>query len=381
MDLLGRFSAGAEIHTNTVLGQAMAFRRCSIIQAIMYEKTAAIKEARWWFMDENGKEVTKTKEKDRISQPNAFQSLPEFVSQIEFFSQIFGKAYIAKMPIVGINDFSLYVIPNPLVTENQKTAGIIPFAPRGDILNYTVNIGNGEYLTLEPEDIVVVNDVSSSLDRFGYADSRLVSLAKPINTFIASYDATHELLVNRGMLGIITLETGSDPIATTKSPLVKSEKEELQKQLRLYGITKEQLKYAITSYKAGYVQISSNISDLGLTDIQNSCKKDIAYIYQIPSVMLDVAGSTFSNYAEAKKKFYTSDIQPAAGHIGEVLSQIYGFKGFKLTPSFDHIDIFQDAKRQQAAGMTSLVTALISAKLNGLMTDDEARNELNKYLV
>ena len=38
------------------------------------------------------------------------------------------------------------------------------------------------------------------------------------------------------------------------------------------------------------------------TDIQRNCKKDIAYTYQVPSILLDVEGSTYSNFEEGQDR-------------------------------------------------------------------------------
>ena len=64
-----------------------------------------------------------------------------------------------------------------------------------------------------------------------------------------------------------------------------------------------------------------------------------------------------------------------------VLNSIYGNEGFAIKPFFDHLELFQDAKRQQAAGMVSLVSALNQAVQTGLMSLPDAQNELQKYMI
>ena len=63
------------------------------------------------------------------------------------------------------------------------------------------------------------------------------------------------------------------------------------------------------------------------------------------------------------------------------LNRIYGNEGFAIKPFFDHLELFQDAKRQQAAGMVSLVSALDHAVQSGLMSLTDAKNELQKYMI
>lgn len=369
------------IDTSKPQGQAIAFSACSILTAIVTKKVSAIADARYWAQDAEGNDVERPEELARMQRPNPYQNLSEFVCMIEFFAQIFGKAYIVKIAPVGIeDDFSLYVVPNLMVEENEAYASDVSFAPDSHIRDYTVSFENGQQMTISKEDMFIVRDVTYSLNIMGGSISRMEALRYPINTFIASYDAVNELLVNRGMLGIISLQS-NDPEIMNTVPLLKEDKADLQRQLDKYGILRNRMKYAITAFKADYVPVSSTISDLGLTDVQRSCKKDIAYTYQVPSILLDVEGSTYSNLGEAKLEFYTNDIIPATRNIMSVLNKIYGYEDFAIAPSFDHLELFQDAKRAQAAGMVSLVSALNQAVESGLMSVAEAKRELDKYMI
>lgn len=365
------------IRTNTVLGQSAAFAKASIVDAILFEKVSAIKDARYYFYNTKGDEIERPLEMERVMTPNSYEDFAQFVAKIEFFSQLYGKAYVAKIKPEGVKGVALHVLPNPLVTENIKTSGISTMAPRSNLLGYTVKLDGKYTIELTPDEVVEINDVSYSLTQFGGSASRLVSLEEPINTFIASYSATNELLSNRGMLGIITAKgKGASEMLYTK----EESDQLLQDVEKRYGITRGRAKFAISSRDLSYIPISSTIKDLGVGEIRENAKKDICYTYQIPSVLLDVSGSTYDNYAEAKKKLYASDIIPSAANIASTMSKVYGFNGFTLKATFDHLDFFQDAKRAQAAGLTSLVQAMIQAEQAGLVSHDMAEQTLLKYL-
>lgn len=366
------------IRTDSVLGQSTAFAKASILDAVLFEKVSAIKDARYWLYDDKGNEVDRPKEMERVMAPNNYENLAQFVAKVEFFSQLYGKAYIAKVKPVGVpGGVQLHVLPNPLVVENKKVSGTASFTPRTNLLNYTVSIDGKNFVTLQPEEVEEVCDIAFQRSAFGGSTSRLVALEEPINTFVSSYKATNELLVNRGMLGIITAKgPGASGHLYTKE-----ENDELLNQLeRKYGIMRGKSKYAISSRDLAYIPISSTIKDLGVETIRESCKKDICYTYQIPSVLLDVSGSTFNNFAEAKKKLYTSDIIPSANNIADVLTKIFEWKGLRLVATFDHLDIFQNSKRAQAAGLASLITAIDKAMETGLLDLEQGKNMLLKYL-
>lgn len=379
-DIIDLFGSRADyINTLTPMGQARAFERCSILASIITKKVSAISDARYWVKDQEGNDVEGTDILDKMRNPNPYQTLPEFVCMVEFFSQIFGKAYIVKLDAIGTGSFELYVVPNILVTENEKLEQQISFAPRSNIESYYINV-NGISFEVDAEHMFVVNDVTYSMNQMGGSVSRLAALQYPINTFVASYDAVNELLVNRGMLAIISMKA-ENPAVTMKMGATKEEKQELEQQLNRYGILRGKMKYAITGYDVACVPVSSSISDLGISDIQLNCKKDIAYTYQVPAIMLDMADSKYANLAQAKLDFYTNDIIPAAKNIMATMNRIYGNDKYTVQAFFDHLDLFQEAKRQQAAGMVSLVSALNQSMQSGLMNVQEAREQLDKFLV
>lgn len=379
-DIIDMFGSRADyINTLTPMGQARAFERCSILASIITKKVSAISDARYWVKDQEGNDVEGTDILDKMRNPNPYQTLPEFVCMVEFFSQIFGKAYIVKLDAIGTGAFELYVVPNILVTENEKLEQGISFAPRSNIESYYINV-NGLSFKVDTEHMFVVNDVTYSMNQMCGSVSRLAALQYPINTFVASYDAVNELLVNRGMLAIISMKA-ENPAVTMKMGATKEEKQELEQQLNRYGILRGKMKYAITGYDVACVPVSSSISDLGISEIQLNCKKDIAYTYQVPAIMLDMADSKYANLAQAKLDFYTNDIIPAAKNIMATMNRIYGNDKYTVQAFFDHLDLFQEAKRQQAAGMVSLVSALNQSMQSGLMNVQEAREQLDKFLV
>lgn len=370
------------IDTSGKAGQAKAYALCSPLMSVISKKCAAIKNLRLAATTEDGEDIERPDAVRTISHPNSVQHIAEFVANVECMVQIFGKAYIVRIESIGYpGAFELFVAPNLCVSENKAVSPALSFMPDADIVDYTVTIC-GSSMKIAKEDMFIVGDASYDLNACGGSISRMAALQKQVNTFVASYEAVHELMVNRGMLAIISLTSGSgDIIRDTNLPETESEKKNIQQAFRKYGIRADQFKYAITSMNAAVSPVSSTITDLGLTDVQKACKKEIADIYQVPSVLLDVEGSTYANAKEAKTILYNDAIIPEANNIFSVLNRIYGFEGFKVMPYYDHLELFQEAKRDQAAGMTNLVNALNNAVAGGLMTTEQAKTELLKYIV
>lgn len=370
------------IDTRGKAGQAKAYALCSPLMSVISKKCAAIKNLRLAATTEDGEDLERPDAVRTMSHPNSVQGIADFVAYIEAMTHIFGKAYIVRMESVGFPEsFELFVVPNLCVTENAAISPALSFMPDADIVDYTVTIC-GSSMKIAKEDMFIVRDASYDLNACGGNISRMVSLQKPVNTFVASYESVYELMINRGMLAIISLTSGSgDIIRDANLPETESEKNNIQRAFKKYGTRADQFKYAITSMNAAVSPVSSTITDLGLTDVQKACKKEIADIYQVPSVLLDVEGSTYANAKEAKTILYNDAIIPEANNIFSVLNRIYGFEDFKVMPYYDHLELFQESKRQQAAGMTNLVNALNNAVSGGLMTTEQAKTELLKYIV
>lgn len=370
------------IDTMGKAGQAKAYALCSPLMSAISKKCNAIKNLRLAATTDDGEDLERPDAVRIMSHPNSLQGIADFVAYIEAMTQIFGKAYIVRMESVGFPEsFELFVVPNLCVTENAAISPALSFMPDADVVDYTVTIC-GTSIKVAKEDMFIVRDASYDLNACGGSMSRMEALQKPVNTFVAAYEAVHELMVNRGMLAIISLTSGSgDVIRDARLPETESEKNNIQQAFRKYGIRADQFKYAITSMNAAVSPVSSTITDLGLTDVQKACKKEIADIYQVPSVLLDVEGSTYANAKEAKTILYNDAIIPEANNIFSVLNRIYGFEDFKVMPYYDHLELFQESKREQAAGMTNLVNALNNAVSGGLMTTEQAKTELLKYIV
>ena len=368
------FGNSNTINCNTVDGQTIAYATCSVLLTVITKKASAIKNARWWVVDsedETRQIDGRKQEMDRWMHPNSFQSISEFTAMIEAFKDIYGKAYILRWEPVGMPDaYELYVIPNTLVQE-VTTSGYVAFRPEPNVDHYLVTI-NGYQFYVPREEMYVVRDSTYNVNVFGGSQSRIVALGNAINTFVSSFEAQHELIINRGALGIISL--GADDERTNILPENKEDRRLSQEALSRYGMMRGQYKYIVTGLKAAFVQISANMKDMDLTTVQKAAKKEIADAYQVPNVLIDTEGTTYANLADAEVKLYNDAIKPDAETMANVLNKAHGFDGFRIVPYFDYMSIFQESKRLYADSITAAVNATSSAIANGLMDVEQARN-------
>lgn len=368
------FGSSNTINCQTVEGQTIAYATCSALSTVITKKASAIRNARWWVVDaedETQQIIGKKQELNKWLHPNSFQSIEEFTAMIEAFKDIYGKAYILRWEPVGMPySYELYVIPNTLVQE-VTTSGYVNFRPEPNVDHYLVTINNYQFYVSRDE-MFVVRDSTYNLNVFGGSQSRIVALGDAINTFVSSFDVQHELIINRGALGIISL--GADDERANILPENKEDRRLSQEALSRYGMMRGQYKYIVTGLKAAFVQISANIKDMNLSEAQKSAKKEIADAYQVPNVLIDTEGTTYANLAAAEVKLYNDAIKPDAETISNVLSKAHGFDGFKIVPYFDYMSIFQESKRLYADSITAAVNAASTAIANGLMDIEQGKN-------
>lgn len=372
--------SGSTINCDTVAGQTIAYARCSALFSVVTKKSAAIRNARWWAVDpsDDARQVAgRTEELNRWKHPNDFQTIEDFTAMIEAFKDIYGKAYILRWEPVGVpTAYELYVIPNPLVQE-VTTSEFTGFRPDPQIDYYMVSI-NDYQIRVDRDQMFVVRDSAYNPNIFGASQSRLSALQNAVNPFVSSFEAQNELIINRGALGIISLN--SEDFRTSVLPENKEDREQAQAALRRYGVMKGQYKYIVTGLKAAFVQISANMKDMNLTEVQHNAKKEIADAYQVPYVLIDTEGTTYANLTAAEVKLYNDAIKPDAEQISEVLNAAHGFDGFRIVPYFDHLSIFQEAKRLYADSLTAAVTAASNAIASGLITEQQGKNIISNIL-
>lgn len=370
------------IDCSTLAGQMLAMTRCSVLSSVIIKKVNAIKNANFWMKDANGNDVLKPKELERMLRPNPLQTLRDFMGQVEYYMQVHGQAFICRIASEGMpGDFDIYTLPNNSVHKiTSLNAGRLPFDPDYDVISYRVSIG-GTILTIDRDDVFIIRDLVGNAGGNTGSNSRMVPLQNSINTFVASYESVQELMVNRGMLGIISLTSDDDILKNQNIPTTKEELKTLREAIKHYGTMSDQMKHMVTPFRASYTPVSSNIVDLGLTDVQRNCRKDIADQYQVPSVLLDVENTPYANTSEAKKILYNDAIIPEAEHIMDTLNRIYGYEDFRVAATYDHLEFYQEAKRQQAAGVSAFSAQLIRMMEAGILSQNEVRAEWDKFII
>ena len=218
-----------------------------------------------------------------LKQPNPIMTWREIVYQHFVYKLATGNAFFrASMPETVTADAikfqwcsNYWSLPAHLVEvkpmEYSYGVPIFGIANIDELIKgYTLNLDAYSGLTIPYWQIWHDRDgIPEMIRGNGYlkAESRLLSVKKPIANLIAVYEARNVIFLKRGALGFIVAQK-EDPTGTVA--LEPSEKEELHKEFNSkYGLEEGKSPFAITDIPVNFIKTSSSI-----VTIQRTCYGD-----------------------------------------------------------------------------------------------------------
>lgn len=356
------------------------------VAAIINIKARAHARVKWELLSKTtDKPITNNDPFARVlRQPNYFQSQSEFILQTSLFKEVFGNEFLYFLTPAGqsMNIKGLFTLPPMIVNvEELQMPAFWLQAEMPDVVKYTAEWNGKKYL-LENRHLIHINNANIQVKSGNMllGESPLRSLVAPIQNIKAAYEARNVLVENRGALGILT-NNSTDGIRSTL-PLNETEKEKLQEDYQSrYGLTRNKWQLLITSLNLKWQQMTIDADKLKLFEETKADTEKICDAFGVPFELLaNEKGVTFDNKKTAEKGFYLNTINPEAqeraGAINRQLEKMN--KSWYLNASFDHLDIFQENKKERAQSITLLINGLSKAYADGAITADEYKNELRK---
>jgi len=250
------------------------------------------------------------------------------------------------------------------------------------IKGYTLNLDAYSGLTIPYWQIWHDRDGIPELIRGnGYlkAESRLLSVKKPIANLIAVYEARNVIFLKRGALGFIVAQK-EDPTGTVA--LEPSEKEELRKEFNSkYGLEEGKSPFAITDIPVNFIKTSSSIAEMQPFDETLEDAIKIASVFGIPADLVPRKDqSTYANRDSAEKGVYTSTIIPAAKRFCETITQFLGLeaKGLYLDCDFNDVACLQVGLKESEEVKKLVNERCLSQFNNGLISINDWRSQIHE---
>lgn len=311
-----------------------------------------------------------------LRSPNWFQGQSEFWKQSSLYRDIFGNEYLYFLTPVGMNNTykGLFTLdPSKVIIEYKGSKAFFSESTNEGV-SYFYDIGDNEKILLEKEKLIHLNDNRlQSGKNFLKGTSKLKALQPALQNIKAAYQKRN--IVLNMPVGIISNNQGD---ATGYAiPLNPEEKKNAQEQIRNRG----GLPF-ITGLSVNYSDMNVNSNSLGLFEETKEDTAKICDAFGVPyEVLASQKGTTFTNLKEAKKQMYEESVIPDAEEKIDALNLALGTdkKSWHVIAKWSHLPVFSEDVKQRAISLKQTVEALNTAIQAGIITQDQAKEELKRY--
>jgi len=371
-------SSRKRINTNNVNGQTQAYQRCPAVSGSINKIQEAGRNGKWAIVDKDEKPTGKSNAvAPLIAKPNCLQTWNDFISQLVAMKKIYGYALVLPLIPEGMGPnatASLWVCPNWLINDVKYTGNLFGQSDISGIIKY-FKIGKTE---ITPDKVLIFKDTqvncTTSDNSFVLPQSRLYPLSDPVSNICQSYEAKYTLIAKKGAIGILSNESKD---AAGAAPLLPEDKKEVQDQFaNQYGLSPDQSQVIISGVGLKWQSMTFPIKDLMLSEEIKEASLVVYEAFGIPKFLTPYGeGDTFNNQNTAEKSFYQRTVIPTIEEVAATLSAFFQLEsqGLFLRVYFDHLEIFQKSKKEEAEGIGAYTTALDRPYLSGVITREEYR--------
>ena len=312
-----------------------------------------------------------------LANPNLMQSQSQWLWDYMFWLMLGTDYCYLDSDIAKADNVSYHLNPSmmewPRELELMQDKLIFSTKTKSDILKNNINYryADGTSIKIPLSKIITVTDLTNGAGNWFKGHSAIDALYKVISNSEESLDAMN---VNLQMSKKFQVSGKSDPDDTTKLPLGKEEKVDIESKI---------MSRKHVHANKSMLDIQRFVSDIGSLQLPESYMNAyyiIGTMYNIPRDVLEAyldKGSTYENQEKATAKHVSYSLQPKGDDllsaIGKRLS--YDAAGLQILISWDHLPFMQvmEADRQKVKKMQAETFAL-------LLDQGVALEEVNQFL-
>lgn len=323
-------------------------------------------------------EITSGPMYDLLRKPHFLQAENEFWNTVVINWKLYGAASTYKKKSTGFGVQSMLALPTVNLTIQAKDDyNILKVKDITELIDYYELEQDSKTTKItDPSTIWNLQDESLTLNNDGYLrpQNPLSAIESTLGTLVIIADIKNELLGNHGAMGIINPD-GKDADGETV-PLLKGEKEELQKAYEDYGIKKGKYKLLITNNSVKFTSISLKIAELLLEEFEAKAEKTLATYFQIPVTYFSDQ-SKYQDKSVGDTELFESNIIPNSETLTDSFNSSFGLteQGMELVFDYSHISFLQKDKKEAATTNkldSSNIISLNQAVSKQEMTRDSA---------
>ncbi len=338
--------------------QFWAYNYCPPLSTVIDRTAEADTNGIPQFVDEDGQILKKEyirkvpkllRIKKLFNKPNPIQTREEFNSQQLFYCKTFG-----YFPVLCISPFGMDkswtkymfninpVYANPVINENYDIYAEKDSVNSNPILEWTITI-HGKKYTIPASDIILIKDgYMEKVDGKGLPLSKVAGLDYSVSNICAAMEADNVLLKKKGPLGVFSHD--SKPDLAGMVPMTTQGQDDLQDQLRRYGLTLGQLQYVVSKYPVKWNAMSFNLRDLMTKETVKQGTDIICDRFGFPAELMSGKDAKYENRKESEKFWYQTVIIPFSLRRTAIYNDFFNLEEtpYTLFMSFEHLPILQE---------------------------------------
>jgi hypothetical protein len=328
-----------------------------------------------------------------IRKPNWFQTQSEWIFQSSLYRDIFGNEYHYFLRPVGMgnNYKALYTLPPQNVYIHCPVKKFFLHAEMPEEIKYYFKLDNeANSFELLEDDILHLNNNrvtyrpdqtesdSKLRTNYMYGTSKLASLTPALANLRIAHEGRNTL--RRLPAGVFSNNFKGDVAgAVSFDP---DEKDNLQGEMRKYGLSVDQHQLIITSLN---LRLNETIVDIGKLKLYEETEEATSALCDAFGVPFELVGSksdvTYENKKYAERQLYEDTVIPETIEWVSALNHKFDTdsKSWHIVGTFDHLPIFQENQQERANALNTTVTALYTALQAGAIDLAIFETELAKF--
>lgn len=363
--------------------QYWAYVFCSPLAAVIDRTAESDTNGLIYLIDENKKPVKNYKKNpalkrvmDLLDNPNPIQTWEEFNSQQIVLCKIFGYCPVFALGPKGFDKTyskSLWNL-NPFFCTPKYRMDFDPYKNNeSPIESWKVNIFGYE-AEIDASDVMLLKDgfVDTMSTNLSLPLSKIAGLDYAISNICAAMEADNVLLKKKGPLGVFSYDAKPDMAGW--NPMTTAQQNEVQNDLKRYGMTWAQLQYIISRVPIKWNSMSFNVQELMTKETVRQGIDSICDRFGFPAELMSGKNATYENRSSAEKYFYQNNVIPFSMRRMARYDKFLGIRG--LAQNFSHLPVLQEDIEKAGAARKAKSQSLEIDWKNDMITRNEYRAEL-----
>lgn len=277
-----------------------------------------------------------------LAKPNPWQTWEEFDGEQLVLCKIFGycPVFAIGSDVLDRSYTKALINLNPILLTPIVNYEYNIFGKDGQIKEWTLGILGNTY-TIPSKDILLIKDgFVSKRDALGLPLSKIHGLDFGVSNICAAMEADNVILKKKGPLGIFSYDPGKDMAGAV--PLDPNAKDDLQEDLKRYGLTVGQIQYVISKMPVKWNAMSFNLRDLMTKETIRQAIDMFCDRFGYPAELMSGKNATYENRNSSEKWLYNNNVMPFSLRRMTRYNQFFELEDVLLNKSFKHLDVLQE---------------------------------------